>query len=73
MQGRAAQVRDSLLQGIEAVIERQQRLFAKEHDGGFFERSQDGGGGCRAAHRLFGCGAAAPLTHRPWGQAQALG
>ena len=36
VQGRAREVRDGLLQGIAAVIERQLRVLAEGHGHGFF-------------------------------------
>ena len=35
VQGRASQVRDRRLKGIQAIIERQQRMLAKGNDDGF--------------------------------------
>ena len=41
MQGRARQMRDAWLQGIQAIIQRQQRVFAKGHNRSFFLLSQN--------------------------------
>jgi hypothetical protein len=38
MQGRPGQVRDGRLQGIEAIVERQQRVLAEGDDNGLFLR-----------------------------------
>jgi hypothetical protein len=41
MQGRACQVRDAWPQGIQAIVQRQQRVFAKGHNRSFFLFSQN--------------------------------
>ena len=73
VQGGAAQVGNGLLQGVEAIVERQQGLLAEQDDGGFFGRREHGGGGFGAAHGLFGGGAAAPLGDRFLVDAEAFG
>lgn len=64
VQDLAAQVGNRLLQGIEAVIEGQERLLAEEYDCHFLGRDQHGRSRFLAAYGLFGAGAPAPLAHR---------
>lgn len=64
VQRQATQVRDSFLERVEAIIEGQQGLLAKQNDGRFFSQREHGGGGFEAAHGLFLRGTATPLDHR---------
>lgn len=64
VQRRAAQVGNSLLERIKAIIERQPGLLAKEHDSSLFGGREHGGSGLGAAHGFLRAGPLPPLGHR---------
>lgn len=65
MQRRSGQVRNAGLQGIEVVIERQQRMLPERNDDRFFRDTQHGRMGIPGAGPHIGCAArASPLGNR---------
>jgi len=73
VQGRPAQVRNRLLEGVEAVVEGQEGLLTEQDDGRFLGGREDRRGGFGAAHGLFRARALAPFGHRFGVDAEALG
>ena len=64
VQGRAREVRDGLLQGIQTVIERQQRVLAKGHSNSLFFDREYRRSGLRPHRGIGRRGAFTPLGHR---------
>lgn len=60
----ASQLRDSGLQGMEAVVQRQKGMLAKGHNDGFFFRREGRGAGRRPHRRILHRSALAPFGHR---------
>jgi hypothetical protein len=42
MQRRSGQMRDGRLEGVEAIVQRQQRMLSERHDDGLFLNGEDG-------------------------------
>ena len=73
VQRRAGKVGNRFLQGVEAVIERQQRMLAKRHDGGFLLYFEHRRGRFGAKSRIRRGGPLTPLGHGRARQAVAGG
>ena len=74
VQGRTRELQNSLLQGVESVVERQQGLLPEGHGRRFFQRAQHRRNRVFGLYRRVLCrGPLAPLGHRFWVQPVAAG
>src|SRR5215204_817282 len=65
MEAGAGQVRDAHLQGVEAVVEREQRPLTEGYNDGSLLRGEHGRARLTRPHRgVFDGGALAPFSHR---------
>lgn len=74
VQGRARELRNAGLEGVEAAIQRQQCMPAERDDHGLLLRRQNGGAGLLGTHGgISGRGALAPFLDDGGADVEALG
>ena len=65
MEAGAGQVRDARLQGVEAVVEREQRPLTEGYNDSLLLRGEHGRARLTRPHRgILDCSAVAPFSHR---------
>ena len=74
MEARAGQVRNARLQGVEAVVEREQRPLTEGHNDGFLLRREHGRARLTRPHRgIFDGRTLAPANDEPLDRSDVIG